>query len=64
MSRFSLRPTAIVATQPGMGRARAELGTAIRSFPVGQYVIFYEPTPSGIDVVRVLSGSRDIDALF
>jgi len=28
----------LVATQPHMGRARPELGTAIRSFVVGHYV--------------------------
>jgi toxin ParE1/3/4 len=54
----------LLATQPEMGRLRPELGPRIRSFPVGQYVVFYEPTPDGIDVVRVLSGARDIDALF
>ena len=34
----------------------------LRSFPIGQN--FYCPTRSGIDVVRVLSGARDIPSLF
>lgn len=55
---------ALLATQPEMGRARPELGPTLRSFPVGQYVLFYEPGASSIDVVRVLSGSRDVDAVF
>lgn len=54
----------LLAGQPLMGRARPELGADIRSFPVGRYVIFYQPILSGIDVVRVLSGARDIDAVF
>ena len=54
----------LLAGQPLMGRARPELGTEIRSFPLGRYVIFYQPIPNGIDVVRVLSGARDIDAVF
>jgi toxin ParE1/3/4 len=54
----------LLGSQPEMGRARPELGPALRSFPVGQYVVFYEPAPGGIDVVRVLSGARDVDALF
>ena len=54
----------LLATQPGMGRARPELRANVRSFPVGQYVVFYEPTPGAIDVLRVLSGARDVDALF
>jgi toxin ParE1/3/4 len=54
----------LLATQPDMGRARPELRANMRSFPVGQYVVFYEPTAHGVDVVRVLSGARDVDALF
>jgi toxin ParE1/3/4 len=54
----------LLAGQPLMGRARPELGVDIRSFPVGRYVIFYQPILNGIDVVRVLSGARDIDAAF
>ena len=54
----------LLATQPEMGRARPELGPHIRSFPVGQYIVFYQPIADGIDVVRVLSGARDIEALF
>ena len=46
-----------------MGRARDELLAGIRSFPVGNYVIFYEPIEGGIDVLRVLHGARDIQAL-
>jgi toxin ParE1/3/4 len=29
-----------------------------------RYLIFYRPTDDGIDVVRVLHGSRDIESLF
>jgi toxin ParE1/3/4 len=52
------------ATQPMMGRARAELGAGIRSFVHGKYVVFFSPLPDGIDVVRVLHGARDIDEVF
>jgi len=54
----------LLATQPLMGRARDELAHRVRSFPVGRYVIFYESIDDGIDVVRVLHGARDIDAVF
>ena len=37
-----------------------KLGEEIRSFPVGNYVVFYKPLESGIEVVRVLSRYRDI----
>jgi toxin ParE1/3/4 len=54
----------LIATQPMMGRAREELVPGLRSFPFRRYVIFYMPTGDGIDVVGVLHGARDIDAVF
>jgi toxin ParE1/3/4 len=54
----------LLATQPLMGRARDELAPGVRSFPFGRYVIFYAPLDDGIDVVRVVHGARDIDAVF
>lgn len=53
-----------LASSPSIGRAREELARGIRSFPVGSHVIFYRVSKSGIEVVRVLSGYRDIEALF
>lgn len=50
--------------QPGLGRARPELMPGIRSHPHGRYVIFYRAHDVAIEVVRVLHGSRDIDAIF
>jgi len=54
----------LLAAQPMMGRARGELAPGVRSFPFGRYVIFYVPLDDGIDLVRVLHGARDIDAVF
>ncbi len=47
-----------------MGRSREELVPKQRSFPVGNYVIFYQPISDGVEIVRVLHGSRDIESLF
>ena len=55
---------ALWATQPMIGRARNDLFTGMRSFPFGRYVVFYAPLTDGIDVVRVLHSSRDLDANF
>ncbi|QDW36087.1 type II toxin-antitoxin system RelE/ParE family toxin [Bradyrhizobium sp. KBS0727] len=44
------------------GRKRPELRSDLRSFPVGNYIIFYVPLPDVIEVVRVMSGLQDIDA--
>ncbi len=53
-----------LAEQPGIGRTRDELAQSLRSFPVGNYVIFYRAMQDGIEVVRVLSGFRDIPNVF
>jgi toxin ParE1/3/4 len=52
----------MLAQTPLAGRARNELAMKLRSFPVGNYVIFYIPIPDGIEVVRVMHGRQDIDA--
>ncbi|HEY3853971.1 MAG TPA: type II toxin-antitoxin system RelE/ParE family toxin [Verrucomicrobiae bacterium] len=54
----------LLATMPLMGRERADLAPNLRSFPVGEYIIFYRPTPDGIIVIRVLHGARDLGTLF
>ena len=52
------------ATQPMMGRPRDELAQGLRSLTFGRYVVFFESMLDGIDVVRVLHGSRDLEAGF
>jgi toxin ParE1/3/4 len=55
---------AMIAGNPRIGRGREELGSGLRSFPVGNYSIFYRIVSDGIEIVRVLSGHRDIPSLF
>jgi len=50
----------MLADTPLAGRARPELRPDIRSFSIGNYVVFYVVRPDAIDVVRVLSRYRDI----
>jgi toxin ParE1/3/4 len=49
---------------PNMGRSREEIARNLRSFPVGNYVVFYRIIEEGIEVLRVLHGSRDIKRFF
>ena len=49
---------------PEAGRARHELLVNLRSLPVKRYVIFYQPTDDGVEIFRVLHGSRDIQSEF
>jgi toxin ParE1/3/4 len=53
-----------LARHPLIGRPRPELLTDLISLPFGRYVIFYLPRKSGIEVVRVLHGARDLKPLF
>lgn len=51
----------MLVAHPEAGRVRPELLPDLRSFPVGRYILFYVATDSGIELIRVLSGYRDID---
>ena len=53
-----------LANSPGLGQTREELGTTIRSAPVGSYLLFYRPVENGIEVIRVLHGARNLRRLF
>ena len=56
----------LLAGAPAMGRNRSELGADVRSFVADRYVLFYRPLrpAGGIELVRVLHGARDVDAVF
>ena len=54
----------LLARHSLVGRARPELYKGLRSFPSGRYLIFYLPLPRGVEVVRVLHASRDIETIF
>ena len=47
-----------------MGQARPDLAPEVRSLPVGPHMVFYRPIQSGIEVLMVVHGSRDIPTLF
>jgi toxin ParE1/3/4 len=53
-----------LAAMPHLGRQREELSARLRSFPIGNYVIFYRPMDNGVEIVRVLHGARDFPPLF
>ncbi|GAB4305765.1 MAG: type II toxin-antitoxin system RelE/ParE family toxin [Oscillatoriaceae cyanobacterium] len=53
-----------LANFPNMGRRWDNLKPPLRSFPVESYLIFYRPIAGSIEVVRVVSGYRDLENLF
>lgn len=59
VSRFPM-----LAAMPEMGLQREELAIRLRSFSIGNYVIFYRLMENGVEVVRVLHGARDLPPLF
>lgn len=60
----------LLATRPEMGARREYRQAALegqRMWPVRgfeNYLVFYFPTPDGVDVTRVLYATRDIQRLF
>lgn len=49
---------------PAMGRARGRIAPGMRSFPVGDYLIFYRIVkPAGVEIVRVIHAARDLRKL-
>lgn len=53
-----------LAQMPEMGRARDELAPKLRGLPVERYIIFYRITKAGVEIVRLLHSSRDIESIF
>ena len=49
---------------PELGRRREEFRAKLRSFPVGNHLIFYRVVPERVDILRILHGARDLEALF
>ena len=54
----------MLSRQPLIGEIREEIARNLRSFPVGNYIIFYQPFDDGMKLVRVLHGARDLDQLL
>lgn len=54
----------MLSRNPLAGRQRRELRPHLRSFPVGNHLIFYMPIEDGIYVFRVLHGNRDYTDIF
>ena len=51
----------LLANFPALGIQRDEY-CSLHKFPVDSYFIFYRPSQTGIGIIRVLHGSRDIDS--
>jgi toxin ParE1/3/4 len=55
----------LLAKYPNIGRRRDDdLRPGLRSFSVGEYIIVYRVQDHDVAILRVLRGSRNIQALF
>ena len=51
----------LLSQHPLMGESRPGFGVAgCRSISVGLYVIFFRPSASGVEIARIVHGSRDL----
>jgi toxin ParE1/3/4 len=50
----------MLAEHPQAGRARPELGTELRSYPVAGHIVFYRNSASVLEIIRILHAARDI----
>lgn len=53
-----------LADFPELGRIRPELRQNLRSWAVGDYLIFYRIDPDAVVIMRILHGARDLDDLI
>jgi toxin ParE1/3/4 len=49
---------------PKLGRERSEILPNLRSLSIDSYLILYLPTGEGADILRVVSGYRELSILF
>ena len=62
---IEIRDKCLMLTEfPELGRFRHDFILNLRSFPFKKYVIFYMPIDDGIDVLRIIHSSRNIEQIF
>ena len=49
---------------PDAGRIRDELSAGLRSYPVGNYLIFYRHWPDWLEIYRIIHGNKDLNVIF
>lgn len=54
----------LLRNNPLAGREQDRFLVGLRSYVVKGYFIFYLPQEYGLDVLRILHGSRDIESIF
>ena len=55
---------ALMADNPQLGPARPDIAQELRYFAVGSYLILYREVANEVEIVRVLHGARNLNAIF
>lgn len=53
-----------LARFPYLGRSYSQFGQNLRGSPLMGYIIFYQMIEDGIEIVRVISGYRNLSEIF
>ena len=53
-----------LANFPNMGRSYYNINSYLRGLPLDSYIIFYRIIDDGIEIIRVVSGYRNLESLF
>jgi toxin ParE1/3/4 len=54
----------LLAESPGIGQERSDLRPNLRTISHGKYVVLFYAMRDGVEIVGVVHGARDIEALF
>lgn len=58
------RSASLLAERPGIGRLREDLADEpLRVWPVFSYLVIYRPETQPLQIIRIVSGYRDLFAL-
>ncbi|WP_371718352.1 type II toxin-antitoxin system RelE/ParE family toxin [Anabaena sp. UHCC 0204] len=49
---------------PNMGRSYEYIRQGMRGVPLNSYIIFYQVSDNNVEILRVVNGRQDLEALF
>jgi toxin ParE1/3/4 len=49
---------------PRIGRSYFDIRSYLRGIPIRNYILFYRVIDDGIEIMRVIRGERDLEAIF
>lgn len=53
-----------LAQFPNWGRSYSHIRSSLRGLPLDGYIIFYRVTDDTVEILRIVSGRQDLEALF